>query len=315
LKDLLQKIVNILHKGRKPKYRDRRGFYASSSLDCLRDSFWKWKGEPITNPDDTQSIMRMSIGKWIEEGLKRDVFMQLHREGEHFLGDEVAVGGSSPDWNGYLDVLMASRSDTEGEQAKRYVVEIKTAQGIGADILARELKPKEGYCIQIGLYLKDLHEKGVTKDGCLYYVLLSNNYYGSFLSFNCRYLPETCEVEVYEVNTSWGVSKKLSVRHNLQKKALDRWNKLLTYIEKDETPPPDYEYKYDVKGEKVNAVSDYQLEKAIKGEKILGDWQVAYSRYKNKQLEIDGITPGYTEEEISYLKELYKKRHPRSKKF
>jgi hypothetical protein len=49
-------------------------------------------------------------------------------------------------------------------------------------------------------------------------------------------------------------------------------------------------------------MSNEDLKIAWRGEKILGDWQVKYSRYKDKILALEGGYTGYTEEERALIK-------------
>jgi hypothetical protein len=315
LKKLIAKMNEYIGKDRNTRFRDERGHYASSALNCLRDQFWKWKKEPITNPTDIHGTFRMAMGTWVENGLRETFFKGMHRVGEHYLGDQVSVGGSNPNWNGYLDLLMASRPSNGDGPVKRYVIEVKALQGVGANMMVRNLEPKKEHAVQLGLYLKDLSEKGITDEGCLFYFLISDLNYTKRVNISARWLPATEEVEFYHVETCFGVEKEISMRYNIKELALERWKKLDKYIADNIVPEPDYVYKYPVDSVEVASQSKWQLEKAINGEKVLGDWQVAYSPYKEKILEVDGLSPGYTEEERQALIRQYKVLVPNTRKF
>ena len=78
-------------------------------------------------------------------------------------------------------------------------------------------------------------------------------------------------------------------------------------------PAGEYKYKYELTPEILRDMPDAKLKKLVEGNIIYGDWQPLYSRYKNKQLLVDGIVPERTEAEIALARAEYRRRHPRSK--
>lgn len=300
-------LIRFFEKFEKPRYRDRRAHYASSALSCLRDLYWELTGVPITNPPDFKQSITMSIGKWIEEGMLKDVLGKLHFFGVHLAGDQIPVGGSNPGWDGYLDALVCER---DGDRFKTpVVIEIKTAHGYGADLLLRTLEVKDGYLAQVGLYLKDLHEKGITKEGVLLYVLLSDKNFGEVVAVRVRYDATTNTAIAYEGQRLDGSVQVLDQRLALSP-ILARLERLNKAVEEKKEPAPDYKYKRELTPEFLASQTDNALKQAANGEKILGDWQPRYSRYFDRILQVDKETREYTEGELQLIRNEIARRKP-----
>lgn len=307
--NLLEAIAKHSEKNRRQRFRDRRSFYASSALGCSRDQYWEAIGEPQTNHADQLGKIKMMLGSAVEAAIAKEFINDLHWYGIHVLGQQVPVGGSKPNWDGYLDFYVTQK--VEGKW-KKYVIEFKTKSGYGADLLKQSFEPSMEYLAQLGLYLKDLDEKGETNEGMLVYALLSDRGFGELLQIDCRYEKETKEIVAFRGSCSDGTVRDLDIRLNIQK-VLDNWTHIDKCIEKREVPKPDYQYKYTLTEELLSKQSDATILKMLKGQKVIGDWQVIYSRYFDKQLEVDGIERGYTEQEIAFIRSYYKTRHPKSK--
>lgn len=307
--DFLQKLKAVVLKGDRVNYRDRRGHYASGNLTCMRDQYWSWKGEPETNSSDFTGSMKMMVGNAVEKILIDSVLRNMSFMGYHFRGTQVAVGQSNPNWDGYLDALMYKQ---EGDTWTPFVLEIKTKSGYGADLFARNPEPSKEYMTQIGFYLKNMHDRGICSKGAFLYVLLSDNTFGTVITVNVEYDPRTMVAST----TSWenidGSRGKVEVMVDL-KVAIERWNKLNAFIEKNEVPPGEYQYKYPLTWESVRDIADAKLKKIIEGAIVHGAWQPLYSRYKDKALAVDGETPKRTEEELKVAVAEYRRRHPRTK--
>lgn len=325
---LLSKFRTVLMK-RPPRLRDRRGHYASSALNCLRDQYWSLTGEPETNPTDYLGAFRMMMGDAFEWAVREHVFRRMSPLGEHFLAAQVTTGGSNPDWNGYQDLLMASQAEDGSWQ--QYVIELKAKFGVGADFLLRDLTPQEGHVIQLGLYLKDMKEKLNHNTGILLYGCISDRSIGSLVGFECHYDEATTTVHVTKATVlecrqgqdEHFFERRVEMSLNLEERALSRWRQLDEYLAAGKVPPGEYQYKWDLSPEMLRSkdergyykVSDTKLLSAIEKGVILGDWQVKYSSYKDKQVDVDGLSQTYTPEEIAMLKSEYRRRKPNTRKF
>jgi hypothetical protein len=165
---------------------------------------------------------------------------------------------------------------------------------------------------QLGLYMKDMHEKGVTSKGCFLFMLLSDKHFGVLIQIECHYDPKTNTAHATSYQSTDGSYGELNTSLDLSK-ALDRWTFLNNCLAENQEPSPEYTYKHALTPEVLKEIPDPKLKKIVEGKIIYGDWQPLYSRYKNKQLEKDGITPERTAEEIAAARAEYRKRHPRSK--
>lgn len=307
--NLLELISNHMKTERQQRYRDRRAHYASSGLKNLRDQYWEMTGEPKTNPTDLWGRLKMLVGNAVELGIVTHILNDLHWYGLHMLGTQVQVGGSNPNWDGSLDALVAIKGD---EGYSKFVIEIKTKSGYGADLLLQSMEPAKEYMAQLGLYLRDLSHKGVTNEGCLLYVLLSDRNFGHFVQMDAHYEKETDEVVFTKGRSTTG--RQVSLNHRLCLKEIDaRWIALEKHLKDKTLPPEEHKYKFPLTSELLESLSDAQLKACIEGKKCQGDWQVQYSSYKEKHLQESGDVLGYTEDELGILRAEYRRRHPKSK--
>jgi hypothetical protein len=309
MKTLLQAMQAMVTQTDRVNYRDRRAHYASGNLTCLRDQYWQWKKEPETNPTDFLGSMKMMVGNAVEDGIVKNLLSRLHFIGWHIIGTQVPVGGSNPNWDGYLDVLMAQKTEAGWD---KFVVEIKSKSGFGADLFWQKPEPSPEYMTQLGLYLRDLYTKGVTDNGLFLYLLLSDSHFGEFVSVYSQYDPKTDSVICTHAERSDGTSYSLDTSLCLTG-ALERWRVLDKHLANNTVPAGEYQYKYPLTPETLREIPDAKLKKIAEGSIIFGDWQPMYSRFKNKQLELDNIVPERTEEERNLARAEYRKRHPRSK--
>ena len=309
MKTLIQAMQNMIKDTDRVNYRDRRAHYASGNLTCLRDQYWSWLKVQETNPTDFTGSMKMLVGNAIESGIVNSMLSKLHFVGWHIIGTQVPVGGSNPNWDGYLDLLMAKKTETGWE---KFVVEIKTKSGYGANMFWRTPEPSPEYMTQIGLYLRDLSQKGVTNHGLFLYVLLSDDTFGQLVSVYCSYNSATDTVTADKYERSDGTSGNLSVRINLTE-SLERWKLLDKHLRDGVVPAGEYKYKYELTPDVLREIPDAKLKAIAEGNVIYGDWQPVYSRYKDLQLEIDKIVPERTDEERALARAEYRRRHPRSK--
>lgn len=310
MKNLLKLIEKHSQQDRRTRYRDRRGHYASSALQDMRDQYWAMTGEPETDPTDFWGKIKMLVGSAVEAELVKQYFSDLHWYGVHLLGTQVPVGGSNPAWDGALDVLL--RYKAEDGKYKNYVVEIKTKSGYGATLMLENPEASPEYLAQIGLYLKDLNKKGITNEGCLFYVLLSDASFGRLLAIHCRYDAASDEVIAYQAEHMGGETREIDQRLKIGDIEA-RWQNLEKHIAEKKVPKSDYQYKYPLTQEMLQTMSDDKIRKAIRGEVVIGDWQPRYSRYLSKALEYDKVKRGYSDSELKLLRDEYLKRHPKSK--
>lgn len=309
---VVERIKRAVLESRDLRFRDRRGYYASSLGKDMRDLYWEATGEPETNPTDLVGSLRMNCGTWIEKGIVNDVLTKLHLFGMHLLSNpnkQTPIGGSDPGIDGYLDGLLVERKGDEFSK-KPWALEIKTKYGYGATLFKQSYEVSEDYCFQLGYYLRELHRKGVTNRGLFLFVLIGDNTLGEIVEILAKYEAETDEVVLWEANHIDGTSVALNQRVRLQP-ALDRLKALDGYVARRELPPVDKQHKYPLTAELLSEASDTVIRAMVKGEKVLGDWQIAYSRFKQKHLELQGA--GYTAEEMQQIHAEYSRRFPKGR--
>ena len=309
MKSLIESIKEFALTEERMRFRPRRAHYASSALADRRDQYREWTGEARSNPTDFLGKLRMFLGTAIEEGLIKHWLSKLHRQGHHVLSAQVQVGGTNPTWDGNCDVLMEAKV---GNEYHKYVVEIKTKSGYGADLLWKSGVPSDEYLIQLGLYLRNMAANDQTKHGCLLYMLLSDNYFGKMLQFDCRYNVDTDSVECYRYTNSDGFVEDKDISYCLTGLTA-RWQELEQAIKDKVMPKPDYVYKFPITRALLESQSDATLRRMIANEKVLGDWQAAYSGYKDVNAKTDGGGLGYTSNEIAVIRAYYLELHPKSK--
>jgi hypothetical protein len=310
--DIIGAIKRYFEEFKSPRFRERREHYASSIMSDLRDQYWTMIGEPETNPSDTVGRMKMFLGNAIEKGLKDEIFNNLHFFGLHLLGAQIPAGLDNPSFNMYFDLAIREREGSKW--GKKYVVEVKTKSGIGADMFMKSFDPGDAYMAQMALYLHTAHLKGFTDEGVFIFVPLSNDSIGDLVAIYCKYDETTRSITAYRASTLNGKNKEINYSFCVDV-AINRAKLIDRAVLEKVVPRTEFTYKFPVTEEALEKVSDKQLERAANGEIVLGDWQPKYSRYKDKALKEDGIDPGYSEKELQLLKEMYKRRHPKSKKF
>ncbi len=296
-------FVTFFDKFKVPRYRDRRGHYASSALQDSRELYWELTGVPATNETDYVGNIRMRIGKWIEVGISKDILANLHFFGLHLVGNgeaQIPVGGSTPAWDGYLDMYVCERT---GDKFNTPIpLELKCKFGFGADMLCRNPAPSDDHLAQLGLYCKDLHEKGQSNEGILLYFCMSDGNMGELLQFDVRYDPQTQDVIAHTLKRLDGSERPVNFRLNLKTQVFERWARVEKAVAEKKAPPKDYHYKRELTPEFLATQSDYALGQALKGEKILGDWQPRYSRYFDLILKTDNQEREYSQAELAIIK-------------
>ena len=308
--NLVRLIYKHAESASSPRFRDRRAFYASQAMADRRDLYWELTGEKPTDPIDFLGKAKMMVGSGVEHQLVKEYIEQLHWYGVHSRGSQIPVGSSNPNIDGNLDGLLYEKK-ADGKFIP-FVLEIKTKSGYGADMFYNQPVPTDEYMAQLGLYLKDLHEKKVTSRGCFLYVLLSDKHFGKLVQVDCHYDAESNSIFATKASYSDGEERQLDVQFNLQQ-VFDRLKELEKHVADKVPPKPDYQYKYPLSPEMLAEQSDYTLKAMLQGHKILGDWQPRYSKFLTKNIAFDNIERGYSDEEMQMIRKEYLTRHPKSK--
>lgn len=297
------------------RFRERVEFYPSDAGKDPCDIYWALTGEPETEDIDVIGKLRLEDGSIFENGFKQKL-QYLSLKNVHIIGSQIPVGGTDPLWSGYIDFLIAEKKQTSWETV---CLEFKTKWGMGADIIMRDFTPDRNYLIQNGLYMMSMASfgKNVT-DGAILYKLLSGNkdVNGHFLQFDFRYDIDKKVVTCYRATSTRGDERELNIVVSLQE-TLDEWKMIRKCIEEKKLPPKKYFYKHELTDDYLKSLSDSDILKCLNNQKVLGDYQIGWSRYKTLHAKMEGVDPQnpYSSEEVAKLTQEYKKRHPKSKKF
>jgi len=266
---------------RKIEQYDKNSFWASDFGKPLIEIYWNWKKEPYTNPPQWYDTLKWSAGKGVEEAMLQvlkdsDVVAEDYDQKEH---GRIEMERNGIKVSGYCDALTK-----EG-----IPIEIKSINNANKFDIAKYEKgePRENYVGQLAIYMdalgKDLGHLFVSSiDGL-------NRFW-----FECKRLDGrkfkcgNVEVDLDEQYKKWS---KLKLEH----------------IDKDIVPDVfEIRYKYPIEEIEWGQVSKTDIGKARNGHKVLGDWNVSYSNWKHKLIELQGETEGYTPDELTRIKELTK---------
>ena len=262
----------IQEQRRSSERKAKSSFWASESEVNLLDIYLKFKEIPETNPNDFKSLWRFKCGDFAEKGLVN----WLRETGIVKSADEdqqrVDFEYKSIRVTGYVDVVL-----TTGEP-----VEVKSFYG---DYAERELSKgalKTNYLKQLAIYMYFL---GQTK-GYLYMIPMP---------MGEHFCIELVQYEAGKFRTG-------NYDFNLLD-TFERWNAfyenhVLTSIE----PPSEYVYKYPVQSIDWSKVNKADISKARNNQKVIGDWQIAYSPYRDYIIAKEGTTLGYSLAETNFIK-------------
>lgn len=270
--------TNKLKRGEKKK----TSFWASETESMAFDIYHKWIGTPATNPMEGETLMMLTMRKMSEEAtvaLLENAGVLLKR----FTNDERVYfewGPNKVPISGYPDAGVA----IDGSEA---IVEIKTYYGQHNHVEVTAGRVRLSYLRQLAIYM--FHFK--MQHGIL---LMINQGTG-----------EMTEFDLYQQENPYHfICPDNDIEFNLED-TFKRWEKI--YVENilpRVEPPIEKIYKYDIYKLDWSKVSTSDISKARNGHKVLGDWEVKYSDFKNLIVERQGTSLGYTNEEIDYIRKV-----------
>lgn len=258
-------------------------FYPSDFNKPNIELYLKFKGVKETNPPKWSDTLKWGAGNGVEEqmlkilkmnGIVKEDYNQKEHGGFKMEREGIEIGGY-----------------TDARTIDGLPIEIKSINNKNSfDIKKYEDGyPRENYVGQLSIYM-------------------------DYLGVDTGYLFAST---VDGLSTFWFVCKKIddgvyqcgNVIVDIYKE-YRRWSKLKTeYIDKDREPKwTQYLYKRDVreidfKKELLEGtISKSAIQEARMGRKVIGDWEVSYSPYKNLIIEKQGVELGYTLEELEIIK-------------
>lgn len=255
-------------------------FYASDYGKAAINLYFAFTNEPKTNPNTWQDHLKFGAGNGVEakmgQILKDSGIVAPEYDQKIHGRVDMDIGGVSV--HGYIDFITKFGNPIEAKSinnANKYDV-LKYQRNI----------PKESYVGQLATYMRFLN----VERGALFVASIDglNTFW-----IECRKIGDgvykcgNVTVDILAEYRRW-----ISIYHNnIQPRKLDSAiiNEAL--------------YKYDVSTLDWTAQSATAIRKARNNEAVIGDWRVKYSPWKDKILELQGVTPGYTNEELAIIKE------------
>lgn len=273
----LNQVTNQGLINRNVKSNEKRDMTCFHAADCEKNVFDLYHsliGTPPTNPPDIFSLNRFLQGELAEHAqyLLLDEMGQVKHGGEkQYEIDEV--------WNGiriigHPDFIL--KDDT--------IVEVKSWWGYYNEQELKAGRPKTNYLKQLAVYMFFLK----VKEGALYMVPLEPS--------------EKFQFPLTQISP--GVFKCGDIQFDITQEFF-RWKRLW---EKNVLPriEPKSEYRYKTPLAEINwaTVPKSTVTEVRMGRKVVGDWQVAYSNYKDLIVKQEGTTLGYSLEELALINKL-----------
>jgi len=270
-------LINLIqnHLQSKDEKSEKTTFWATESETNAFDIYHRWKGTESTNPIIGEKLMMFQSAKLIEQAyvnMFKEIGILVSSNTEQERIEMIRKGVPI---SGYMDSIIKY-------MGKEIICEIKTFYGDYQEKELLEGKPRESYLKQLAVYMDATN----TDEGMLFYINRGTGTPFQFIlqrngsKFACN-----------------GVSFDIMDTYS-------RWASIYAYIERNEEPPSDYKYKYDIETLDWKTVSKTDISKARNGHKVIGDWQATYSPYLDLIIEREGTQRGYTLEELEKIKEL-----------
>lgn len=256
--------------------REKKAFHASDVLKTNLDLYFAFKGEKKTNPAKWNDTLKWGAGNGVEAQLLKVLKMNgiVDESYDQKTDGRIEIEREGIKIHGYIDAKT-----TNG-----IPIEIKSINNANKyDILKYERgSPRESYVGQLSIYMDAL---GVDL-GYLFVASIDGLHY--FL-LECKRIKN----RIYQCGS---VKIDLDIEYK-------RWSKLYHENVKKSILPDvnEFLYKYDVETMDWGKVSDADISKARNGKKVIGDWQVSWSPWKDKIVELQGETLGYTNKELAYI--------------
>jgi hypothetical protein len=263
----------------KQDFKEKKYFYASDFGKPILDTYLKFKGVPETNPAQWYETLKWGAGQGVEasmltilkqNGIVREDYDQKEHGGFKMERNGVTISG-------YMDAIHNNGSP----------IEIKSINNKNEFDIRNYANgyPRENYVGQLSIYMDNL---GVDTG---YLFVASIDGLNTFW-FECKKVSDG----IYKCGN---VTVDLNEQYRV-------WGKLYTeYVLKDIEPSPNqYIYKRNIEEIDWKTVSAGDISKARNGHKVLGDWQIIYSSYKDYIIKKQGSELGYSLAELSRIKEL-----------
>jgi hypothetical protein len=260
----------------------KKNFAASDFGKSMIDLYFSFIGEPVTNPPSWSDTLKWGAGKGVEEQMLLILKMNhaVKEDYDQKKDGRIEHKYKSIQINGYIDAISVNGTP----------IEIKSINNANKfDISKYENgNPRENYVGQLATYMEAKGERR----GFLFVASIDGL---SHFWFECTALGEgkyKCGSVVVDLYKEW--DKWRVVQKQVQEKDETIFNMYFLW---------QYRYKYPVEEIDWTKVSATDISKARNGHKVIGDWQIGWSSWKNKIIQMQGTVPGYTAEEMAIIRE------------
>lgn len=256
--------------------RTKKAFHASDVFKSDLDLYFAFIGEPKTNKPNWQDTLKWGAGNGVEAQMMKILKMngKVNPDYDQKEHGRIEIEREGIKIHGYIDAKLVT-----GEP-----VEIKSINNKNTnDISSYENGyPRENYVGQLSIYMDALD----SYTGTLFVASIDglNTFF-----FPCKRIKERvykCGNVKIDLNEEYKRWSNLYHNHVVPKIIPDIWQ---------------YTYKYPVDKIDWYQQPDSVISKARNGHKVVGDWQITFSPWKDKIIEMQGTVPGYTNEELRYI--------------
>jgi hypothetical protein len=246
--NLINEIDNYLIERDIKRRKTRESHYPSDINTCLRQLYYKWINEPVSDPIKPGALLKMSMGNKIHD-LIYEYLEAANIEIINEISNKKSIEGLVHPISYRIDNIFI-----DPETNEMAIIEVKTSYGIGIRNVKKLNRPREGDLKQICLYmfLENI------KKGYLLYIATDDGYRTQFIiNYDGRYF--FCNF----------AGTKIIADNILDKfKALEKYNnpnRITIY------PPRDYKV----------AIKNGEIKKKFQKDKVeyKSDWQCLYCQW------------------------------------
>ena len=258
--------------------REKGAFYASDTGKPLLDMYFAFKGVEPSNPPAWYDSLKWGAGNGVEKAIV-DIFKSngiVPEDYDQKVHGRIDIEREGVTIHGYIDAKMIDGTP----------IEIKSINNANKwDVKKyQDNKPRENYVGQLAVYMDALDlDSG-------YLFVSSIDGLNRFI-FECKrigYRKFKCGETEVDLD-----------------KVYKKWAEFYTKCIVGNEPPDIWEYRYKIPVEEIDfkELSTTDIGKMRNNAKVLGDFQISYSPFKDMIIKMQGDTLGYTPKEIDFIKE------------
>lgn len=140
--NLISKIDNyLLEEGRK----ERTSHYPSDINSCMRQLWYKWNNEPVSNPIEAGGYWKMKMGNAIHD-LINEFLESAGFDIMNEISNKTKIGGLEHPISYRIDNIFM-------EDDQMAIIEVKSSYGAGIKAIQKQGKPRDSDLAQVLLYM------------------------------------------------------------------------------------------------------------------------------------------------------------------